>query len=238
MIWSTLGRDGQRWVKGAAGLMVGACVIASISPITSTRSELGELGSFVGGLTTPFVGLLTITLLFVTFKKQSQSTRIQYLALQEERRQRRRDDASRIIDDGIRRLEGVLERACYIQREDNGYKVSHRGIDAIYRFCVDCGRSGAVPYMENEVLADTITHWLFEGDQLLRRVRQASPEELPNLVDRLRPLYAFSIEKSLNTLLMRTGSEGAFSEALSRIRVAKMDFDAALGGHFDGAPLV
>lgn len=233
MIWKVLGKDGQRWVKGTIVMIVGFCILALILFRHLEWDKLGGVGGFYGGLSAPLIGILTIMLLYAAFKMQAQATRIQYLAMKDERAARKRDERGRAIEDGILRLERILERACYVRIDHGGTRNPYRGIDGIYRFCVDSRGNGSGPYATNEIMLDILRHWLFDAAVILRNAWESDRTIFDELCHRVQSLYSFTLVKSLNTLSDVSNGDGTFMADLEQLWKVKAMFDRALEGQFD-----
>jgi hypothetical protein len=228
MIKRILDDNDRAWLSGGIVLIVLCWAIGMTPWFVEVFKERGVIGDFFGGLSAPVIGLASIVLVYSAFKAQVLANRIQIQAIKDEREARKKEEQNRAIEDGFSRLEKILDRICYVRIDNGDVRNRYSGIDGVYRFAVDCKRNAGGPYFENEILMDTICHWLFEGRILLRKSKDVHSLDYAAVADRLKTIYAFSLAQCLNTLL-ETPHPPTLAEPFQRIAREKRLFDSMLG---------
>lgn len=223
-----------RWVWGSIGLAFCLWVVAACTPwLNNWLGSRGQIGDFLGGIAAPIFGFVGMVLVYRSFQAQVKANQLQIDALNAERKAREGDEAAKFLQDGLRRLEKILDRTCYSKRSGVGGFQLHHGQDGIYRFCVDCSHNqGGYSYSENEIILDVMNHWFFEASLLLRIAGSSYPRFSDQVVMDVERLYVFTLAKSLNTLLKPEYREGEFSTALNHLKSERERFLLALQGHF------
>lgn len=243
-----------RWVWGSLGAACLLWVVAACTPwLNNWLGSRGQVGDFLGGVSAPVFGFVGMVLVYRSFQAQVKANQLQIEALKAEqeareadrelqiealkveRESRREDDEEKAVEDAVKRLNGILDHACYERRHEEPQHVFN-GVTAIFHFCKDMGhdtRAGIV-FERNAVLPDVIHLWLFEATSALRWASDAGSDRFEELKAHVYPLYAFAISKSLNTLVEKSGFVGGTaSEAINRVAKAKKAFDRALEGNFE-----
>jgi hypothetical protein len=228
MIKNILDDEDRSWFNSILALIALFWLIGLAPWLPDWLEERGVVGDYFGGLASPAIGLASIILVYSALKAQVLANRIQIQALKDERDARKHDEHQRAIEEGFARLEKILDRVGYVRIEGGGVRNAYFGIDGAYRFAVDCKRSGGAPYLENEILIDTLCHWLFEAKLLLRKAHEAPSIDAQEVSDRLKAVYAFCLVQCLNTLL-ETSPLSGLDEPFHRMAREKQSFESMLG---------
>lgn len=228
MIKKILDDVDRSWFYGVLALVVLFWGIGLTPEFIGWFKERGVIGDYFGGLASPAIGIVSIILVYSALKAQVLANRIQVQAIKDERDARKQDEYQRAIEDGFARLEKILDRVGYSRIEGGGVRTYYVGIDGVYRFAVDCKRSGGAPFFENEILIDTLCHWLFDAGRLLRKAHESTAIDSPDVFHRLKIVYAFSLAQCLNTLL-ETSCLPGLDEPFQRIAREKETFESLLG---------
>ncbi|MBK9577819.1 MAG: hypothetical protein IPO40_12140 [Fibrobacteres bacterium] len=222
-----------RWVWGSICFAIFLWLAAAFTPwLNCWLGSRGQVGDFLGGIASPIFGFAGMVLVYRSFQAQLEANRLQIRALEAESDSRKRNDANKYVEDGLRRLEQIFERACYVRRDEGGVKNPYRGVDGIYRFCVDSARGGD-PYSENEIMMDVLRHWLLEGGRFLRLTKEQYPGTFEHAASEVSLLYSFTLEKSLKALLSAKPTGAFFHTDLKALEKVKAYFDRAQLGLFE-----
>lgn len=227
MIKNILDDEDRSWFNWILLLIALFWVIGLTPWFPEWLKERGVVGDYFGGLASPAIGLASIILVYSALKAQVLANRIQIQALKDERDARKHEEHQRAVEEGFARLEKILDRVGYVRIEGGGVRNAYFGIDGAYRFAVDCKRSGGAPYLENEILIDTLCYWLFEARLLLRKALEAPSIDAQEVSDRLKVVYAFSLVQCLNTLL-ETSPLSGLDEPFHRMAREKQSFESIL----------
>ena len=103
-------------------LIIFFIVIVGLAPIIFTQSwtrfdftKTGDIGSTIGGITAPFIGLLSALLVFLSFRAQINANRYQLEAIQTERENRETENEITFL---YHRLEEIKENGITQQFRD------------------------------------------------------------------------------------------------------------------------
>lgn len=227
MINNILDDEDRSWFNSILALIALFWLIGLAPWLPDWLEERGVVGDYFGGLASPAIGLASIILVYSALKAQVLANRIQIQALKDERDARKHDEHQRAVEEGFARLEKILDRVGYVRIEGGGVRNAYFGIDGAYRFAVDCKRSGCAPYLENEILIDTLCYWLFEARLLLRKALDVPTIDYQEVSGRLKVVYAFSLVQCLNTLLESSPLSG-LEEPFHRVAHEKQLFESIL----------
>lgn len=169
-------------------------IVVGVSQNASTR---GLTGDFLGGVASPFIGLVSAILVYLSFQQQIQANKIQMEALKQESKRNNIRSTLNILKSEISDL--ILENP------GDEYK-TYRGMQAFEKFVELLHRSGLDPLTNNENVADTIYSVLFIMQKEIAEMGGLTEELLKEFVDEFHIFYTLRLAKGLNSIESVSGN--------------------------------
>jgi hypothetical protein len=163
-------------------------IIVGASQNASTR---GLTGDFLGGVASPFIGLVSAILVYLSFQQQIQANKIQMEALKQESKRNNIRSTLNILKSEISDL--ILENP------GDSHK-TYPGMQAFGKFVELLPRSGLESIANNENVADTIYSILFIMQKEIAGLGGLTEELLKEFVDEFYIFYTLRLAKSLNSI--------------------------------------
>jgi hypothetical protein len=169
-------------------------IIVGASQNASTR---GLTGDFLGGVASPFIGLVSAVLVYLSFQQQIQANKIQMEALKQESKRNNIRSTLNILRSEISGL--TLEDPV------DGHRIYH-GMQAFEKFVELFDQSGLGSLANNENVADTIYAVLLIMQKEIAEIGGLSEELLKEFVDEFHVLYTLKLAKNLNSIESISGN--------------------------------
>ncbi len=163
-------------------------IIIGASQNASTR---GSTGDFLGGVASPFIGLVSAILVYLSFQQQIRANKIQIEALRQESKRNNIRSTLNILKSEISDL--ILENP------GDGHKTYH-GMQAFEKFVELVHRSGLEASIDNENVADTIYAVLLIMQKEIAGMGGLTEELLKEFVDEFHIFYTLRLAKGLNSI--------------------------------------
>jgi hypothetical protein len=165
-------------------------IIVGASQNASTR---GLTGDFLGGVASPFIGLVSAILVYLSFQQQIRANKIQMEALKQESKR-----------NNIRSTLNIL-RSEILENPVDDHKTYH-GMQAFEKFVELLHRSGLESLTNNENVADTIYGVLLIMQKEIAGIGGLTEELLKEFVDEFHILYTLKLAKGLNSIESVSGN--------------------------------
>ena len=169
-------------------------IVVGASQNASTR---GLTGDFLGGVASPFIGLVSAILVYLSFQQQIRANKIQMEALKQESKRNNIRSTLNILKSEISDL--ILENP------GDDHKTYH-GMQAFEKFVELLHRSGLRDLANNENVADTIYSVLFIMQKEIAGMGGLTEELLKESVDEFHIFYTLRLAKSLNSIESVSGN--------------------------------
>ena len=169
-------------------------VIVGASQNASTR---GLTGDFLGGVASPFIGLVSATLVYLSFQQQLRANKIQLEALKQESKRNNIRSTLNILRSEISEL--ILENP------GDDHKTYH-GMQAFEKFVELVHRLGLEASTDNENVADTIYGVLLIMQKEIAGMGGLTEELLKEFVDEFHIFYTLKLSKGLNSIESTSGN--------------------------------
>ena len=169
-------------------------IVVGASQNASTR---GLTGDFLGGVASPFVGLVSAILVYLSFQQQIQANKIQMEALKQESKRNNIRSTLNILRSEISDL--ILENP------GDDHKTYH-GMQAFEKFVELLHRSSSEAVANNENVADTIYSVLFIMQKEIAGMGGLTEELLKEFVDEFHIFYTLRLAKGLNSIESISGN--------------------------------
>ena len=169
-------------------------IVVGASQNASTRALTGD---FLGGVASPFIGLVSAILVYLSFQQQIRANKIQMEALRQESKRNNIRSTLNILRSEISGL--ILENPM------DGHKTYH-GIQAFEKFVELIHRSGLEPLTNNETVADTIYGVLLIMQKEIAGMGGLTEELLKEFIDELHIFYTLKLAKGLNSIESVSGN--------------------------------
>jgi hypothetical protein len=163
-------------------------IVVGASQNASTR---GLTGDFLGGVASPFVGLVSAILVYLSFQQQIRANKIQMEALKQESKRNNIRSTLNILRSEISGL--ILENP------GDDHKTYH-GMQAFEKFVELFHRLGLEASTDNENVADTIYAVLLIMQKEIAGIGGLTEELLKEFVDEFHIFYTLKLAKSLNSI--------------------------------------
>jgi hypothetical protein len=163
-------------------------IIVGASQNASTR---GLTGDFLGGVASPFIGLVSAILVYLSFQQQIQANKIQMEALRQESKRNNIRSTLNILRSEISDL--ILENP------GDDHKTYH-GMQAFEKFVELLHRSGLESLTNNENVADTIYGVLLIMQKEIAGIGGLTEELLKEFVNDFHIFYTLKLAKGLNSI--------------------------------------
>jgi hypothetical protein len=169
-------------------------IIIGASQNASTR---GLTGDFLGGVASPFTGLVSAILVYLSFQQQIQANKIQMEALRQESKRNNIRSTLNILRSEISDL--ILEHP------GDEHKTYH-GMQAFEKFVELLHRSGLEALTNNKNVADTIYAVLFIMQKEIAGMGGLTEELLKEFVDEFHIFYTLRLAKGLDLVESISGN--------------------------------
>jgi hypothetical protein len=189
-------------------------IVIGASQNASTR---GLTGDFLGGVASPFIGLVSAILVYLSFQQQIRANKIQMEALKQESKRNNIRSTLNILKSEISDL--ILENP------GDDHKTYH-GMQAFEKFVELLHRSGSEAISNNENVADTISSVLFIMQKEIAGMGGLTAELLKEFVDEFHVFYTLRLAKSLNSIESVSGNV-----TIDNIKESKRELVAMFQGY-------
>ncbi|MEH1791333.1 MAG: hypothetical protein V7K68_23230 [Nostoc sp.] len=169
-------------------------IIVGASQNASTR---GLTGDFLGGVASPFIGLVSAILVYLSFQQQIRANKIQMEALKQESKRNNIRSTLNILRSEISGL--ILENLV------DDHKTYH-GMQAFEKFVELPHQLGLGSLTNNENVADTIYGVLLIMQKEIAGMGGLSEELVKEFVDEFHIFYTLKLAKSLNSIESVSGN--------------------------------
>ena len=169
-------------------------IVVGASQNASTR---GLTGDFLGGVASPFIGLVSAILVYLSFQQQIRANKIQMEALKQESKRNNIRSTLNILKSEISDL--ILENP-------GDDRKTYHGMQAFEKFVELLHRSGLEPITNNENVADTIYSVLFIIQKEMAEMGGLTGESLKEFVDEFHIFYTLKLAKGLNSIESVSGN--------------------------------
>jgi hypothetical protein len=184
-------------------------IVVGASQNASTR---GLTGDFLGGVASPFIGLVSAILVYLSFQQQIQANKIQMEALKQESKRNNIRSTLNILRSEISDL--------MLENPGDDHKTYH-GMQAFEKFIELVHRLGLEASTDNENVADTIYAVLLIMQKEIAGMGGLTEELLKEFVDEFHIFYTLRLAKSLNSI------ESVFGNVtIDKIKESKRDLVA------------
>ena len=163
-------------------------IVVGASQNASTR---GLTGDFLGGVASPFVGLVSAILVYLSFQQQIQANKIQMEALKQESKRNNIRSTLNILRSEISDL--ILENP------GDDHKTYH-GMQAFEKFVELLHRSGLEANANNENVTDTMYGVLLIMQKEIAGMGGLTEELLKEFIDEFYIFYTLKLAKGLNSI--------------------------------------
>jgi hypothetical protein len=163
-------------------------IIVGASQNASTR---GLTGDFLGGVASPFIGLVSAILVYLSFQQQIRANKIQMEALKQESKRNNIRSTLNILKSEISDL--ILENP------GDDHKTYH-GMQAFEKFVELFRRLGLGAPTNNVNVADTIYAVLLIMQKEIAGIGGLTEELLKEFVDEFHIFYTLKLAKGLNSI--------------------------------------
>jgi hypothetical protein len=169
-------------------------IVVGASQNASTR---GLTGDFLGGVASPFIGLVSAILVYLSFQQQIQANNIQMEALKQESKRNNIRSTLNILRSEISGL--ILEDTADDHKTYHGMQAFEKFIELLHR--LDLGS-----LTNNENIADTIYAVLLIMQKEIAAMGGLTEELLKEFVDEFHIFYTLKLAKSLNLIESVSGN--------------------------------
>jgi hypothetical protein len=163
-------------------------IVVGASQNASTR---GLTGDFLGGVASPFIGLVSAILVYLSFQQQIQANKIQMEALKQESKRNNIRSTLNILRSEISGL--ILEDTVDGHKTYHGMQAFEKFIESLHQ--LDLGSLG-----NNENVADTIYAVLLIMQKEIVGIGGLAEELAKEFVDEFYIFYTLKLAKSLNSI--------------------------------------
>jgi hypothetical protein len=164
--------------------------IVGVSQNASTRALTGE---FLGGVASPFIGLVSAILVYLSFQQQIRANKIQMEALKQESKRNNIRSTLNILRSEISGL--ILEDTVDDHKTYHGMQAFEKFVELLHR--LDLGSP-----TNNENVADTIYGVLL----IMQKEIAGMGELLKEFVDEFHIFYTLKLAKGLNSIESVSGN--------------------------------
>jgi hypothetical protein len=169
-------------------------IVVGASQNASTR---GLTGDFLGGVASPFIGLVSAILVYLSFQQQIQANKIQMEALNQESKRNNIRSTLNILRSEISGLR--LENPGDDHKTYHGMQAFEKFVELIHQ--LDLGSLG-----NNENVADTIHGVLLIMQKEIAGIGGLAEELVKEFVDEFYIFYTLKLAKSLNSIESVSGN--------------------------------
>jgi hypothetical protein len=168
--------------------------IVGVSQNASTRALTGE---FLGGVASPFIGLVSAILVYLSFQQQIRANKIQMEALKQESKRNNIRSTLNILRSEISGL--ILEDTVDDHKTYHGMQAFEKFVELLHR--LDLGSP-----TNNENVADTIYGVLLIMQKEIAGMGGLTKELLKEFVDEFHIFYTLKLAKGLNSIESVSGN--------------------------------
>jgi hypothetical protein len=169
-------------------------IVIGVSQNASTR---GLTGDFLGGVASPFIGLVSAILVYLSFQQQIQANKIQMEALKQESKRNNIRSTLNILRSEISGL--ILEDTVNEHKTYHGMQAFEKFVELLHQ--LDLGSLG-----NNENVADTIYAVLLIMQKEIVGIGELAEELVKEFVDEFYIFYTLKLAKSLNSIESISGN--------------------------------
>jgi hypothetical protein len=169
-------------------------IVVGVSQNASTR---GLTGDFLGGVASPFIGLVSAILVYLSFQQQIQANKIQMEALKQESKRNNIRSTLNILRSEISGL--ILENTVDDHKTYHGMQAFEKFVELLHQ--LDLGSLG-----NNENVADTIYAVLLIMQKEIEGMGVLTEELLKEFVDEFYIFYTLKLAKGLNSIESVSGN--------------------------------
>jgi hypothetical protein len=163
-------------------------IVVGASQNASTR---GLTGDFLGGVASPFIGLVSAILVYLSFQQQIQANKIQMEALKQESKRNNIRSTLNILRSEISGL--ILEDTVNDHKTYHGMQAFEKFVELLHQLDLGC-------LSNNENVADTICAVLLIMQKEIAGMGELTEELLKEFVDEFYIFYTLKLAKSLNLI--------------------------------------
>jgi hypothetical protein len=169
----------------------------SMVGVSQNASTRGLTGDFLGGVASPFVGLVSAVLVYLSFQQQIQANKIQMEALKQESKRNNIRSTLNILRSEISGL--ILEDTADDHRTYHGMQAFEKFVELLHR--LELGTP-----TNNENVADTIYAVLLIMQKEIAGVGGLTEELVKEFIDEFHILYTLKLAKGLNSIESVSGN--------------------------------
>jgi hypothetical protein len=169
-------------------------IVVGASQNASTR---GLTGDFLGGVASPFIGLVSAILVYLSFQQQIQANKIQMEALKQESKRNNIRSTLNILRSEISGL--ILENPGDDHKTYHGMQAFEKFVELLHQ--LDLGSP-----TNNENVADTMYGVLLIMQKEMAEMGGLTEELLKEFVDDFYIFYALKLAKGLNSIESMSGN--------------------------------
>jgi hypothetical protein len=171
-------------------------IIVGASQNASTR---GLTGDFLGGVASPFIGLVSAILVYLSFQQQIQANKIQMEALKQESKRNNIRSTLNILKSEISDL--ILENPGDEHKTYHGMQAFEKFVELLHQSGLKAISQGErYANVNNENVADTIYNVLFIMQKEIAGMGGLTEELLKEFVDEFYIFYTLRLAKSLSSI--------------------------------------
>jgi hypothetical protein len=169
-------------------------IVVGASQNASTR---GLTGDFLGGVASPFIGLVSAILVYLSFQQQIQANKIQMEALKQESKRNNIRSTLNILRSEISGL--ILEDTVDDHKTYHGMQAFEKFVELLHQ--LDLGS-----LTNNENVADTIYAVLLIMQKEIVGIGELTEELVKEFIDEFYIFYTLKLAKSLNSIESVSGN--------------------------------
>jgi hypothetical protein len=169
-------------------------IVVGASQNASTR---GLTGDFLGGVASPFIGLVSAILVYLSFQQQIQANKIQMEALKQESKRNNIRSTLNILRSEISGL--ILENPGDDHKTYHGMQAFEKFVELLHQ--LDLGSP-----TNNENVADTMYGVLLIMQKEIAGMGGLTEELLKEFVDEFHIFYTLKLAKGLNSIESVSGN--------------------------------
>jgi hypothetical protein len=169
-------------------------IVVGASQNASTR---GLTGDFLGGVASPFIGLVSAILVYLSFQQQIRANKIQMEALKQESKRNNIRSTLNILRSEISGL--ILEDTMDDHKTYHGMQAFEKFVELLHRLELETPTN-------NENVADTIYGVLLIMQKEIAGMGGLTEELLKEFVDEFHIFYTLKLAKGLNSIESVSGN--------------------------------
>jgi hypothetical protein len=189
-------------------------IVVGASQNASTR---GLTGDFLGGVASPFIGLVSAILVYLSFQQQIRANKIQMEALKQESKRNNIRSTLNILRSEISDL--ILEDTMDDHKTYHGMQAFEKFVELLHRLELETPTN-------NENVADTIYGVLLIMQKEIAGMGGLTEELLKEFVDEFHIFYTLKLAKGLNSIESVSGNV-----TIDNIKESKRELVAMFQGY-------